>query len=99
MAGLCESGNEPSGSLKAICETGIWLVLFVSACHLPRPRDPARVLSAATSGPRPGWPNPPSPGPRTEQLGDCVGVGHGLKYITGVGRPTRSQSADMPIHF
>ncbi|KAJ4438720.1 hypothetical protein ANN_14667 [Periplaneta americana] len=39
MAGLCEGGNEPSGSLKAICNRGteadgLWRVLGISPYDL-----------------------------------------------------------------
>ncbi|KAJ4444596.1 hypothetical protein ANN_06392 [Periplaneta americana] len=40
MAGLCEGGNEPSGSLKAICKmSGLVSLSFVSCERSPGPQE------------------------------------------------------------
>ncbi|KAJ4447327.1 hypothetical protein ANN_09331 [Periplaneta americana] len=65
MAGLCEGGNEPSGSLKAICKL---LQYDYFACLVVQPTPPCREHSLALtikeykgfkSGDRTGHPTGP----------------------------------------
>ncbi|KAJ4429322.1 hypothetical protein ANN_26326 [Periplaneta americana] len=53
MVGLCEGGNEPAGSLKAICNVVHWVEAFKQGCiavvnllHIGHPVSPHTVCTS-----------------------------------------------------